>query len=268
MAKLFKVAALFGCLALLPGFASVNVTFPSLAIFPDAQTVTLQALLTRPEGAGKHPALVLLPACGGISQPLTKTWPEYFASLGYVTLAVNSIGARKLSNCATLLRDKAARDSAAGDAHGALDYLVHLDFVDPNNIAVMGFSWGAIMITYISARDIKTPDGVTFKAAVSFYGHCSLGPAEAATYSGTPRYPWLIVNGGNERPVMIDSCRKIQDKPSVTFKVIDGAYHAWDNPAFRTIRNDFAGNPMLYSAGATDQSKQIVKAFLTTQFGK
>jgi dienelactone hydrolase len=109
---------------------------------------------------------------------------------------------------------------------------------------------------------------VTFKAAVSFYGYCSLGAPEAATYFGMPRYPWLIANGRNERPVMINSCRKIQDKPGVTLKVIDGAYHALDNPAFRTIRTDFAGNPMLYSASATEQSEQIVKAFLTAQFGK
>jgi dienelactone hydrolase len=42
----------------------------------------------------------------------------------------------------------------------------------------MGFSWGATMIAYISARDNKSPNGVSFKATVSFYGQCSLGAVE------------------------------------------------------------------------------------------
>lgn len=268
MARLFKIPLLLFCLGALSAFTSSPVSFPSLAVFPDATPATLHGLLTRPDGEGKFPAVVLLPACGGMSQPITHTWPEFFAGLGYVTLSVDSTGSRGLRNCAPVLHDRTLRRSVAGDAHGALSFLAHTGFVDPGRVAVMGFSFGAIMITYISARDIRTPEGLTFRAAVNFYGHCSLRKPEDPVYRGSPRYPWLIVNGGNERPVMIDSCRKLQDKPGVTVKVIDGAFHAWDNPAFRTMRPDGAGNPMLYSASATATSEQLVRSFLADQFAK
>ena len=255
----------------LSGFTSQPVTFDNVQVFPDTKSIKIQGLLAKPDGTGKFPAIVLWHTCGGVKDHVTRFWPEYFTSLGYVTLTIDSFGPRGQSNCLKPVNLMAGPNGinkhiAAGDAHGGLRYLASLPFVDPQRVAAMGFSYGAIMVAYMSNADFKTPEGLTFKTLVSFYGHCSKGLPDAALYpGGNPRYPWLIVVGEKETPGFHSSCAKLADKPGVTLKVLPNAYHGWDQPAFTRPTDDGVGNTMLYSKEATEESQRIVKGYLGEQ---
>src|SRR5262245_7559097 len=61
--------------------------------------LTLKGYLRRPDEVGRHPAIVLLHGCGGFADRLDQNWGQRLASWGYVTLAVDSFGARGLIDC-------------------------------------------------------------------------------------------------------------------------------------------------------------------------
>src|SRR5258708_8417764 len=54
--------------------------------------LTLKGYLRRPDGAGRHPAIVLLHGCGGIAERLDQNWGQRLASWGYVTLTIDGTG--------------------------------------------------------------------------------------------------------------------------------------------------------------------------------
>src|SRR5829696_7921767 len=84
----------------------------------------IEAYLTRPQGNGPFPAIVLLPRCQGLRPSIQETMPQRLASWGFVTLAVDSLATRNVQDpCANAAVDHFA------DAYGGLSYLAYLPFV-------------------------------------------------------------------------------------------------------------------------------------------
>lgn len=272
--KFITIGVALACVLALSGFTKSNVTFENVAVFDDTKPARIHAQLAKPDGEGKFPAVILWHTCGGVLDHVSKLWPEYFTGLGYVTLTIDSIGSRNLKNCFSpipLLGGPSGinKHITAGDPYGALRYLATLPYVDADRVALMGFSFGGIMNAYLSNTDFATPEGRRFKTLVSFYGHCSKATAEAALYpGGDPKYPWLILVGEKEAPGFHKSCGRLASKPGVTFKVLPSAHHGWDQAHVTRPHDDGAGNIMLYSKAATEQSKTIVKEFLAAQFAR
>jgi dienelactone hydrolase len=59
--------------------------------------VTLTGKLTKPQGDGPFPAVVLMHGCTGIGKH-QEDWAARFASWGYVALQVDSLGPRGLAD--------------------------------------------------------------------------------------------------------------------------------------------------------------------------
>ena len=146
----FRISRLaIGLASLLgPGAASAGtlVEFPNLSGHTPAN---LSGYLARPDaglaaelgirdyrGEGPFPAVVVLHGCIGITGHFTGI-ADRLSSLGYVALAVDSLGPRGISSrCGVGSLDRAF------DAYAALRYLSLLDFVDPARVAVLGeFAW-------------------------------------------------------------------------------------------------------------------------------
>ncbi len=137
--QLFKITAFsfFICVGnSVPCFADQQSIPPANAIefegdLPYAPNpLTLKGYLRRPDGAGRHPAIVLLYGCGGRAEPLDQNWGQRLASWDYVTLTIGRTG-DICGNNFPPLQDL--------DAYRALNFLVRQPFVDAKRVVIMGF---------------------------------------------------------------------------------------------------------------------------------
>ncbi|MBI5275939.1 MAG: dienelactone hydrolase family protein [Burkholderiales bacterium] len=171
-----------------------NVDWPG-AGYPSRQVT---AVLTKPEGEGPFPAVVLLHTCSGLQAPLTREWPEYFVSLGYVTLAVDTFGSRGLGPCPNGLHAGGrpamsdAYSEMTRDAYGALEYLAALPFVKGDRVAVVGFALGGEAIDSFLILQPQRPRD--FAAALSVYQR-----SDEANRLPALRIPLAQVAGGEPR---------------------------------------------------------------------
>lgn len=240
--------AVGGCLSAVSG-----VGFKTSRL--DDSGVTVSALSFKPEGQGPFPAVVLLHTCGGYQQHVTQDWPDFLTGLGYYVLTVNSYRPRGYSYCHERRGWALAQ---AADAFGALAHLRTLPEVDAERVAVMGFSAGGIAINeyVISARRVW---GLAhdFKAAIALYAKCD-GVIHRYAEGDMP----LLQIAGSLDRYFVSNCRYAASVSPVELHVIDGAYHAFDQPQITALRSDNSGNPMLYSYTATREAQQVTRAFL------
>ena len=131
----------------------------------------IEGYLTKPEGPGPFPAVVLLHGCGGWTEAARQERAAWFTNLGYVALAVDSFATRGIKEACD--QDMPERQ---GDAWGALLYLSKIAFVDPQRVAVVGWSQGGMVALEIASAHpfelFDIPDDLNFKAAVAFYPLC------------------------------------------------------------------------------------------------
>jgi dipeptidyl aminopeptidase/acylaminoacyl peptidase len=98
--------------------------------------------LYRPPGDGPFPAVVSLHGCAGRSSPeVEDASGARYVARGYVLLIVDSFGPRGVIH--RCLGEESAAIDRTMDAYGALLYLAGSPFIDPERIAVIGFSQGA-----------------------------------------------------------------------------------------------------------------------------
>jgi dienelactone hydrolase len=258
--RLFSMLAA-GSLSLTLAACQATVSFPSAPLdAADRDVQPIAGVLAKPDGDGPFPAVVILHACGGVTQHINAGWLDYLVGIGYAALAVDTFGPRGHGRCPNPLWS--ASTFFVKDAYGALDYLAKQPFIDASRIAVMGFSIGADHINNaLIPWRVRGPGGRDFKAAVAFYGQCrSIGPypegsiplmkiiAEKDDYSGGCRYA-------------------AKQNPRIELRIIAGAYHAFDSPEY-SGKTDPAGNRMLYSAEGTKTAREHTRAFLAKHLGK
>lgn len=184
--------------------------------------------LSKPDGDGPHPAIVLLHGCGGILQSHLD-WARHLNRAGYVTLVVDSFRPRSLiSDC----RGDSGSASPAGrvlDAYGALAFLTTLAFVDPERIGLIGWSHGGI-----TALDATNTTGIgsrfdkSFKAVAAIYPYCIVDRTFAV--------PVIVLIGEADDWTPASECRKLEHynkerQAGIELVIYPGVYHAFDNPS-------------------------------------
>lgn len=149
-------------------------------------SLRLPALVARPSGHRRFPAVVLLHGCGGMwssgdaTQPARhlRRWLEQLQAKGYVGIAVDSFRPRGVKACRKGM-------DRAGDASATLEYLRSLSYVSPQRIAVLGWSNGG------SAALAAATKPNAFRAAVAFYPRCGayrpVVPARVLAAAKDPR---------------------------------------------------------------------------------
>lgn len=262
MARIIIAAMLLIMVAATIVEAAETVSFKSSIKRLFRDPITLTGKLTKPQGNGPFPAVVLLHGCGGITN-LGHDWVKKLSTWGYVSLQVDSLGPRGYSNICTnstvLIQLPPLR---AQDAYDAKSYLAKLNFVDPERIAVMGWSHGGW--TVLNAVTLKLGD--PFRAGIAFYPYCSedLGSVNA---------PLLILIGDKDDWTPAGNClqmmpRQGRAKSEVILKIYPGAYHGfdWEGKDDNVLGAGLGGGQksfrLLYDpAGAADAIIQV-KEFL------
>src|SRR5712671_5425793 len=138
--------------------------------------VTLAGQLRIPKpGTDKLPAVVLVHGSGGISASANR-WADELNSIGVAVFVLDSFAGRGIVNT---INDQSQLDTLAMmvDAYRALGTLAQHPRIDPNRIAVMGFSKGAVAAIYSSNvrfQKMYGPANVEFAAHVGLYTPCNV----------------------------------------------------------------------------------------------
>ena len=234
------LVALLACiLRVAPAPAQEVVHFPSL----DEQHTMLDGYLYRPQGEGRHPALVFLHGCsgmffGGRISALEFAWAYLFTAQGYAVLMVDSLGPRQHGEmCSISGFDLAIYRARPADAYGALAYLQAQDFVRPDRVAALGWSQGGATVLMAIGRPsrapARNPARPDFRAAVAFYpGACRLDREPAGW---TTAIPLLVLVGDADVWTPAEPCKTFIDDAvargaSAQIVLYPGAYHAFDAP--------------------------------------
>jgi dienelactone hydrolase len=225
-------------------FAAEVVSFKGTTKIASGDFVTLTGKLTKPQGDGPFPAVVLIHGCGGINKA-NDDWAEKLASWGYVALEVDSLGPRGLSEiCANVWQ--LPFHIRAEDAYDAKSYLSGLPFVDRNRIGLMGWSHGGCgTLAAVSRQNYATYAAFVttnleppkrndlFRAAIAFYPFC-IGQLDDSNA------PLLILVGELDTwcPAALCQMKMPSGKTAneVILKIYPGAYHGFDFEGVDVVR--------------------------------
>jgi dienelactone hydrolase len=213
----------------------------------DAKPTTLGGELSIAQGSGRLPVVILMHGSGGAGGNI-EYWKRQLNALGISTFAIDGMTGRGFtgvgSNQASL-----GRLNFIMDIYSALDVLAKHPRVDPERIALMGFSRGGQAALYASLERFHrmwNKSGAQFAAYVAFYPDC------ATTYrddTALVAKPIRIFHGTPDNYNPVASCKAFvarlkEAKADVELTEYPHAEHGFDNP--------LASNPA--RPAATDQS--------------
>jgi dienelactone hydrolase len=199
----------------------------------NGKTVIIAGELRFPRGAtGRLPAVVLLHGSGGIG-PREEFWSKYLTELGYASFLVDSFSARGIVQTST---DQAqlGRLATILDGYRAFDVVASHPRIDPNRIALMGFSRGGTATLYASMnrlRDMWNPRA-SFVAYIPLYGSCS---ATLIGDTDVSKAPIRQFHGIADDWVTVAPCRPYFERlraagRDVKLTEYPDAHHSYDNP--------------------------------------
>ncbi len=253
-----------GVIILLSGFDSTRVQFSG----PDVQASPFKirmakkkglpvpepvpgpvatGVLTKPDGGGPFPALVLFPSGGGW-RDTPEHWIARLNAWGYTTLKVDMevSPAEQMEPVNQVLK-----------AIGAYQYLIQQPYVDSRHIGIMGWSLGAE--TALWAIDESSWAGrneARFDATVAIYPACG---ATGKFFS-----PSLIILAELDDAAQPVNCHEMAKRvpagsTSPEIEVMPNAYHWFDLPRkpVKTYRATYEYNPE-----ATETAVDLVRSFL------
>ncbi|OGA26180.1 MAG: hypothetical protein A3I02_07510 [Betaproteobacteria bacterium RIFCSPLOWO2_02_FULL_67_26] len=235
-----RVRTLFCSLLLLAssgwaaGYEAEWVDFPALKEF-DGSPVRLEALLFRPDGAGPHPAIVLLHGCGGFYTgqgyvtASYRYWLDLLARNGYAALLVDSFNPRGYRTiCSLQKRPILIGRERVEDAYAALQWLARRPDVKADHIGLLGWSNGGSGTLY-TLRGEGPSRG--FRAGVAFYPGCLTLSRAKSPYK--PYVPLLVLSGEADDWTPAAPCialTKTAQSQGAAMDIVTyaGAHHSFD----------------------------------------
>jgi dienelactone hydrolase len=198
----------------------------------NGKPVTIAGELRIPKpGTDKLAAVMLIHGSGGINSSADQ-WAQELNSIGIAAFILDSFAGRGIANT---INDQSQLDSLAMmvDAFRALALLAKHPRIDPNRIAVMGFSKGAIAAVYSSNqrfRKLYDTSDVEFAAHIGLYTPCNV------TYHGDEKVtgkPIRLFHGIADDYVSIEPCRSYVTRlkkagADATLTEYPDAHHSYD----------------------------------------
>lgn len=257
-------------------------------------------------GTDRLPAVILVHGSGGVGFN-SGMWAGELNKAGLATFVTDSFTGRGIVNTITD-QSQLSSYTMMNDAFAALAVLAKHPRIDPDKIAVMGFSKGAVPALYASMNRFQgayAPEGASFAAYIGFYTPCNVTLIDDEKLS---MKPIRLYHGVADDWVPVGPCREYVARLKKAGANIDlveypGAYHAFDNQAIPgtiqlpqaltsrkcrfeekqqgAIINSDTGQPaapndpciergttVAYNAEATDAARKDVVEFLTGLFNK
>ena len=258
----FRVLTFFAILWIVsPSFAqyagsklALDASSAADLVFPDSVTSVADAnsprmMLLRPEGLGPFPAVALAHQCGGLvfnkANPNAVNWSmlgwaKSFVKNGYVTLLVDYMDPRGAKSLCNGPEGGVTFGRSVKDFFQAAEFLRKQPDVDPDRVAMVGFSQGAIIALLSNGKDVreKMKVGRAFNAYVSFYPLCGYARNGVGNFAGElvqddMDRPHLVFTGGMDNETPFEQCQKrlnpmIDRVMPITYKHFPEATHCFD----------------------------------------
>jgi len=201
----------------------------------EGQPATIAAELRLPRRTtARMPAIVLLHGSGGLSGSHER-WAQEFIGMGVAVLLVDSFTGRGIVSTSAD-QDALGRLAMIIDAYRALELLAPDTRIDPDRIALIGFSRGGQSALYASVRRFQKMHGragLEFAAYIPFYPSCNTRFRDDENVSTRPIH---LHHGLADNYVPIGPCKAYVDrlnaagKRNVSLMEYPDAHHAFDNP--------------------------------------
>jgi dienelactone hydrolase len=206
--------------------------------------VTVKATLGFPEQVrDRYPAIIVVHALGGYRDANEGFVAAELRKAGFATLTYDSFAARGTTGAA-LQGSSGYLPPGVADAYAALRLLSGEPRIDPDRIAIVGFSYGAEvahLTAFETLRSALNPGPGRFAAHVAFYPGGTFGAiAEANAYTGSPVLMLLGERDDNLPVAKIEAylayARTAGTPAPIETVIYPGAYHAWTVPDQPTAR--------------------------------
>jgi dienelactone hydrolase len=202
--------------------------------------ITLAGILRVPKVGQRNPLVILMHGASvsgiGPTRGTIDEWSRVLNEADYASFLVDSYSARGIYSIADAI--KLHPLSRVPDAFGALEMLAKHPLVDPQRIAIMGFSHGSVAALYSGLERFKKQFGgtATFAAHISVYGICG------TTYRNDEKFvsPVLMLHGTADDWVPAAPCREYAVRlgktgNSVRMTEYPDAHHGFDWPAIAKV---------------------------------
>jgi dienelactone hydrolase len=134
---------------------------------------TISGILRVAQGSGRLPLVILLHGSGGIEENAA-VWERLFGSFGISTFDIDSFTGRGIVSTVAD-QSQLGRLNMILDLYRSLAILAAHPRVDPNRIAVMGFSRGGQAALYATLKRFHkmwNPSGIDPAAYIALYAPC------------------------------------------------------------------------------------------------
>jgi dienelactone hydrolase len=194
----------------------------------------ISGILKVARGSGRLSLVILLHGSGGIEENAV-VWERLFGLLGISTFSIDSFTGRGIVSTVAD-QSQLGRLNMILDLYRGLAILAANPAIDPNRIAVMGFSRGGQAALYATLKRFQkmwNPSGIDAAAYIALYPPC------IATYIDDTQvsdHPIRIFHGISDDWVEIAPCRAYFERLRATSKDVQiteypNTWHAFDYPS-------------------------------------
>lgn len=208
--------------------------------------------LMKPAGDGPFPAVIFISGCSGykwtdIAYKHYHNVADKFVTKGFAVIFVNFLTPRNAVNCFGI-----DANSVADDVFYAAGFLREQNFIDEDDINILGWSFGGRTVLETVNRDYAPQ---VFNKAIAYYPLCS------TTAKWQSNIPLLVLSGGIDDVTPFSDCRKMIDQSTnsseVKFRVFDNARHAFDFEGYPEKKQYVVGTIGFNAKAAKKAWKQL-----------
>jgi dienelactone hydrolase len=210
-------------------------------------STTIAGVLRVAQGSGRLPLVILVHGSGGF-EVNADVWDRQFRSLGISTFALDSFSGRGIASTVTD-QSQLGRLNMILDLYRSLAVLATHPWIDPNRVAIMGFSRGGQAVLYATLKRFHrmwNTSGIDPAAYIALYPQCN------TTYisdTDVTDHPIRIFHGISDDYVEIAFCRAYFERLKQAGKDVQmteypDTWHAFDYPSLPS-------NPVVVQDGQT-----------------
>lgn len=214
-------------------------------------------------GDAKLPAVILVHGSGGVggSGGPIGVWERDLNSMGIATFAFDAFSPRNIIETSTN-QSQLGRLAMIVDAYRALETLAKHRQIDPNRIALMGFSRGGQVALYASLKRFQSmyaPSEAKFAAFIPVYPNCIISYRQ----DDDIEKPVRIFHGSADDYNPVAACRPLIERLHKSGRDIQlteypGAHHVFDGPAVPTPRAFPASQSVRACRQAENEKGQVI----------